>query len=182
MHNRSNERCHQVGEIPLMRWLTLITTLPQVPLCNLLICRSVDHFTRCIHSSLAKWFTFSAMRAQHAKINRNFKNPNWFSLTLLSHFPIAMVGGPCLRWGVLLAGQTCARHVCASRCMVRACLTASLPAAPGVRVGVRRGGLSKQLVRGVTNCARFSVWQLIRFLSVGSLIVVGKTSTLTPVE
>lgn len=127
MHNRSNERCHQVGEIPLMRWLTLITTLPQVPLCNLLICRSVDHSTRCIHSSLAKWFTFSAMRAQHAKINSNFKNPNWFSLTLLSHFPIAMVGGPCLRWGVLLAGQTCARHVCASRCMVRACLTACPP-------------------------------------------------------
>lgn len=79
MHNRSNERCHQVGEIPLMRWLTLITTLPQVSLCNLLICRSVDRSTRCIHSSLAKWFTFSAIRAQHAKINSNFKNPNWFS-------------------------------------------------------------------------------------------------------
>lgn len=54
--------------------------------------------------------------------------PDSLSLSLSLCFPIAILADLllsalfvlCLHWGVLLAGQTCARHVCV-HCMVRAC-------------------------------------------------------------
>lgn len=191
MHNdqRWNERCHQVGEIPLMRlwyWSRLFSAagrsiLPLVTssIYNIHISAICRIFTRCTYiavGSLAKWFSFSAMRAQHAKINSNshFKNPNRFSLP---RFPLS-VSLSLLSYSNC-CGPSAVRVVCvvfALRCFVGwpnmcpACVCAlhgsCLPVAPGVCVGV-----SPRVVQAVGSGCKgmFPFKQLIRLFLARSL-------------